>query len=189
MTNKTEFRMYGFVPYNLSDIQKGIQFSHALQEYNNYIIDKILEDPKFIDSKKFSNFRKWAKEDKTVIVLDGGTTNTNKSHPGTLNKKHEMLENYIHHEEFYEIDLGDQLTAIAFLVDDRYWNFDKYPKSIIEPKRFYVTEELEEVQYDSLIKYYGEMFYGKNKKLTSVQELEIDKIIEIRNWLKAHSLA
>ena len=33
-----EWRMYGIVPYNISDIQKGIQFGHAVQEYNNLMI-------------------------------------------------------------------------------------------------------------------------------------------------------
>ena len=33
-----EWRMYGIVPYNISDIQKGIQFGHAVQEYNNLML-------------------------------------------------------------------------------------------------------------------------------------------------------
>lgn len=33
MKNKLELRMYGFVPYNLSEIQKGIQYCHAVVEY------------------------------------------------------------------------------------------------------------------------------------------------------------
>ena len=28
-----EYRMYGLVPYNLSPIQQGIQFGHAVVEY------------------------------------------------------------------------------------------------------------------------------------------------------------
>ena len=28
-----ELRMYGFVPYNISEIQKGIQFGHAVTRY------------------------------------------------------------------------------------------------------------------------------------------------------------
>ena len=33
MENKLELRMYGFVPYNISEIQKAIQFGHAVVEY------------------------------------------------------------------------------------------------------------------------------------------------------------
>jgi len=29
----SEYRMYGLVPYNISEIQKGIQFGHAVVEY------------------------------------------------------------------------------------------------------------------------------------------------------------
>ena len=36
-----EWRMYGIVPYNISDIQKGIQFGHAVQEYNNLMLETI----------------------------------------------------------------------------------------------------------------------------------------------------
>ena len=36
-----EWRMYGIVPYNISDIQKGIQFGHAVQEYNNLMFETI----------------------------------------------------------------------------------------------------------------------------------------------------
>ena len=32
--NKLELRMYGFVPYNLSPIQQGIQYGHAVVEYS-----------------------------------------------------------------------------------------------------------------------------------------------------------
>ena len=34
MENKLELRMYGFVNYQLTGIQMGIQFSHALVEYS-----------------------------------------------------------------------------------------------------------------------------------------------------------
>ena len=38
MENRT-YRMYGMVPYNILEIQKGIQFGHAVQEYNNFVKD------------------------------------------------------------------------------------------------------------------------------------------------------
>ena len=67
-----KYRMYGFVPYQLSGIQSGIQFGHAVVEYAN----------------EFGNtpaYQKWSKFDKTFIVLDGGTTNNNVNNLGTLN--------------------------------------------------------------------------------------------------------
>ena len=49
---KLKKRMYGFVPYNLSDIQKGIQFGHACIEYQ-------------LKYGKTSDYLDWAKNDKT----------------------------------------------------------------------------------------------------------------------------
>jgi hypothetical protein len=37
LDHKDDWRMYGLVPYNISPIQQGIQFGHAVQEYNNII--------------------------------------------------------------------------------------------------------------------------------------------------------
>ena len=57
-----ELRMYGFVPYNISPIQKGIQFNHANDVYAN----------KYSEDEDYQRFRtKWF----TNIILNGGTTN------------------------------------------------------------------------------------------------------------------
>lgn len=133
MENKLEYRMYGFVPYNISDKQKCIQFGHAVVEYGlKYFKDK--------------NYQKWAKKDKTFIVLDGGTTNNgeephkhvirNESYVGTLQKHHlELKKNKIKVATFFEPDLNDTLTAVVFLVDERVFNRIKYPD--------YINHELE----------------------------------------------
>ena len=45
MEKKLELRMYFFVPYNLSDIQKAIQAGHSALEYaNKYGCTKIFND-------------------------------------------------------------------------------------------------------------------------------------------------
>ena len=36
--NDLEYRMYGFVPYNLSPIQQGIQFGHAVVEVVVFVV-------------------------------------------------------------------------------------------------------------------------------------------------------
>lgn len=118
-----EYRMYGLVPYNLSDIQKGIQYGHAVVEYMS---KHYAHDDACI---------KWAKEDKTFIILDGGTTNLgHKGYSGTLNSYIQGLsDNRVPYATFYEPDLGDQLTAIVFLVDERVWNTEKYPDRNLNP--------------------------------------------------------
>lgn len=117
MKQRLEYRMYGLVPYNISPIQQGIQYGHALQEYNN----KYYKD---------DDFRKWRLSDKTFIILNGGTTNSSVylDSMGSLNKHLIILQNNkIKVSTFHEPDLGNQLTAVLFLVDERVFNKDKYP--------------------------------------------------------------
>jgi hypothetical protein len=108
--------MYGLVPYNISPIQQGIQFGHAVVEYG-------------LAFGTTTEYQKWAKEDKTFIILNGGTTNKgyhleDGNHIGSLNNHRQTLWNAgINFASFFEPDLGDQLTAVVFLVDDRV--FDK----------------------------------------------------------------
>ena len=116
---KLEYRMYGLVPYNISPIQQGIQFGHAVVRYG-----RMVKDIKPLKNK----YNKWAEIDQTFIILNGGTTNINKKRLGTLNQHLITLrEKGILVQDFYEPDLGDQLTAICFLVDERVWNIKKYP--------------------------------------------------------------
>jgi hypothetical protein len=120
-----EYRMYGLVAGNISPIQQGIQFGHAVVEYG-------------LKYAGNDDYKKWANEDKTFIILNGGTTNArvslNDGLPvGSLNKHLLTLnERRIKFATFYEPDLGDQLTAIVFLVDERVFNKVKYPDFIPE---------------------------------------------------------
>ena len=110
-----ELRMYGFVNYQLTGIQKGIQFAHSIVEYGleNFNTDEYLD---------------WAKNWKTVILLNGGTTNNNPDSLGSINKTYNSLkENKVVCSSFSEPDLGDQMTSISFIVDERVFNKKKYP--------------------------------------------------------------
>ena len=116
MENNLKYRMYGLVPGNISPIQQGIQFGHGVVEY-------MLKYPIHL---AHTDTEQWAEEDKTFIILNGGTTNTNGS--GTLNQHRQtLLDNNIEISTFYEPDLGDQLTSVNFLVDERVWDKVKYP--------------------------------------------------------------
>lgn len=114
-----ELRMYGLTPYALSSIQSGIQFGHAVVEYGQM-------------SKSCEIYNSWADNWKTVIILNGGTTNDkikNGVPIGTLNRHALVLhENGIEFTHFNEPDLGDQLTAVCFIVDERVFNHKKYPE-------------------------------------------------------------
>jgi hypothetical protein len=134
MSKELELRMYGLVPYNISPIQQGIQFGHAVVEYG-----QMVKQLKSKNSKKdhFTHleeqYDEWANHWKTFIILNGGTTNnridSNEELPfGTLNKSLITLSDArIDVATFSEPDLGDQLTAIVFIVDERVFNKKKYP--------------------------------------------------------------
>jgi hypothetical protein len=114
-----EYRMYGFVPYNLSPIQQGIQFGHAVVEYGQNVKGTTMDE---------RIYDKWANNDKTFIILNGGTTNNNPEKPGSLNELRQTLfDANILFSSFFEPDLGDQLTAFVFLVDERVYDYKKYP--------------------------------------------------------------
>ena len=139
---RLEQRMYGLVPYNISPIQAGIQFGHAVVEYG---------------LKNFHNqvYLNWAKYDKTFIILNGGTTNTNVEKLGTLNTHLSTLKNNdVNVSEFYEPDLGDQLTAVVFLVDERVYNKEKYPDFNDYLKQFPdIISTFEDMRFSDIIRH------------------------------------
>jgi hypothetical protein len=116
-----EYRMYGLVPYNISPIQAAIQYGHGVVEYGQNVKGM---------GKAEEIYDKWANEDKTFIILNGGTTNDNSMHKfyGTLQKHRDLLTDYdVLFSEFREPDLNYSLTAVCFLVDERVFNRDLYP--------------------------------------------------------------
>jgi len=148
MTQKLELRMYGLVPYNLSPIQQGIQFGHAVVEYGLH---------KYTDL----DYQEWANNDKTFIILNGGTTNTRTSLDdglpfGTLNQHLLTLHrNHVKLSTFHEPDLGDQLTAVVFLVDERVYDTEKYPdfidEYIADPSRQFTVDEFWSIRYKTWV--------------------------------------
>lgn len=122
-----ELRLYGLVPYQLIGIQKGIQYGHANDEMTLRVI-KTLRGKDNMPTEEMDKYIDWLEFWKTYIILNGGTTNTNPIRLGTMNKHLSLLrENGVFCSEFYEPDLGDQLTAITFVVDERVFNKEKYP--------------------------------------------------------------
>lgn len=120
--NKLEKRMYFLVCYNISAIQQGIQSLHACVEYS-------------LKYGKDENYIEWAKTHKTVIILNGGTSNDGTQsvygypvHNGSMEQHFETLKaNKIKCAAFREPDMNYATTAIAFLVDERVFNRKDYP--------------------------------------------------------------
>ena len=119
--HKDRFRMYGLVPYNISPIQQGIQFGHALQEYNNILGETYGGRPSAAYDEIGEDFNTWRLEDKTFIILNGGTSMTMEQHIGTLK------DAGIHVGVFKEPDLNDMVSGIVFLVPENVYKRDEWP--------------------------------------------------------------
>lgn len=158
--NQLEKRMYGLVPYNISDIQKSIQFAHAVVEYS------LKQDYREL-------YEEWAKNWKTFIILNGGTTNNNSPEKyGSLNKHLQTLwDEGINMAWFKEPDLGDQLTAVVFIVDERVFNYEKYP------------------DYGDMFKYRGDIDGQYEDYLNWVDKIGGEKNVFLREFLKPFKLA
>ena len=100
--------MYSLVLRQLSPIQKGVQSAHSIVEYAN----------KF---HKLTEYIQWVNVDKTIIMLDGGTYQEMKECRDTLS------DLGVPYSTFYEQDLGNLLTSISFLVEDKVWDSKTYP--------------------------------------------------------------
>lgn len=147
------YRLYGLVPYNLSDKQKGIQYAHALQEMNNQLNGWYGD--KYINPHEMAKFQKWAVSDKTIIMLNGGTTNYSEHRMGTLNKHLKTLveEFGVYVATFSEEDFGDQLAGVVFIVEDKIWDEEKYPSPNEEVKNAIFVNDRD--PYKEAIDYMG----------------------------------
>jgi len=105
MESKTEWRMYFLVMYNLSGIQKGIQSGHAALEYVEVYGDTW-------------QYRDFIKNHKTFILLDGGGSSD------MCNNFEKLMNLGVRAIPFYEPDLNDSVSAIAFLVPSEIYNLD-----------------------------------------------------------------
>ena len=167
-----ELRMYGLVPYNLSPIQQSIQYGHSVVEYGlNNFHDKDYQD--------------WAKLNKTFIILNGGTTNINYDRLGTLNKHADYLESIgVKIARFHEPDLGDQLTAICFILNEKVFNKILYPDYIP-----YIKNTLDKVWSEEFDGWVIEKDYENWKLNFDENEETTSRIIKIRQFLKPLRLA
>jgi hypothetical protein len=171
--HKDNFRMYGLVPYNISPIQQGIQFGHAVQEYNNLVFDHLNNA---LSQSDVEGFEEWRKYGKTFIILNGGTTNSRIIDDlpfGSMNQNLIKLKEIgITTAEFYEPDLGEQLTAIVFLVPKEVYNKKEFP----DFRDFVMSSDYTREYKDYIINCY----YTKDSAITDYKEFD-----EIYNeWVK-----
>lgn len=163
-----ELRMYTLVPYNIMGIQKGIQHEHSVTEY---VVKHVLDT-----DKPCELYSKWAKEWKTVILLNGGTSNEGHwvrqgyrevFYEGTMEKHLRTLqEKDIKLAFFKEPDLNNMISGISFIVDERVFNRELYPDFVNSP--------------------YPWAEKGRNyaAKVEEIQKWEEDNFINYEKWLE-----
>ena len=106
-----EQRMVTVAMRHLSGIGKGIQSLHAVVDFGQ----KFGETPEY---------RRWAKKDKTIFVLEAHTDEQ-------LNEAYNELKKLkVPVEKFKEPDLGNVTTAIAFLIDEHVFDTKKFPNGV-----------------------------------------------------------
>lgn len=179
---KNEIRMYGLTPYQLSGIQTGIQFGHAVVEYGL----------KYFNT---DSYQRWANENKTFIILNGGfSNNCNPEYIGTMESHLAKLkENNIELATFHEPDLNNMLSAIVFLVEERVYNKESYPDFkdwFAENKTLDIDDKL---MWRDIYSVAEEIKYSELEKDKKIYQEWVDIIGEnnvfLREFLKQFKLA
>lgn len=103
------YKLYGLVLRHLSQLQKSIQFSHAIAEFTHDYHDDYI-------------YNKWFDNNKTMVMLD---INSSKEMEDIINK---LNENGYKFSTFREPDLNNICTCVCFIMDtsdvsDCYSNF------------------------------------------------------------------
>jgi hypothetical protein len=160
MQENTEirYRMYFLTMYNISPIQQGIQSLHAVVEY----AQKYFNTPEY---------QRWASKDKTVILLNGGTSNLTGTNHYDMPQSQGSMENHmtmlmmndVDCAAFNEPDLNNATASVAFLVPEQVWDRETYPDPVIDVQKaiWYSSpkarREAEAAQFQEAL----EAMYGK----------------------------
>jgi len=164
------WRMYGLVPYNISEIQAGIQFGHAVVEYG-------------LGYFKTKEYKEWATSHKTFIILNGGTSST------MVDNVQSLIDNDVIHRTFVEPDLNNMLSAVVFLVDSRVYDYENYPDFYDYCRRFKGTQRalnVSEWEKDGWLEYSRNL--GSEEYHDWVKHMGGEKNIFLRNYLKKFKL-
>jgi len=139
-----DVRLYAFVPYNISDKQKGIQLTHAALRYARQFSADNPEVWDFVENHE------------TIIMLNGGTMNEQRDFDGvsqgTMNQiADQLLENEIQFAYFHEPDLNSGLSALCFLCSEQVFNFVDYPDFV----DYYILKHAASIEHADACKLKG----------------------------------
>lgn len=148
-TKEKDLRMVFWVPYNISEIQKGIQAGHCALEYSEEMNDESGMDG-FYKQDNVKQYKEFIDNHKTWMIYNGGTTNSmfiekglspNYTKIGSLNNIETELKNHnLICAKFCEPDLNNALTAICCIIDYNELDFET------------PLEELDEISLDYFIR-------------------------------------
>ena len=114
--------MYCLAERHLSSIQKAIQSAHAIVTFG-------------LNYHEMEEYRQWAEKDQTIVILDGGNV------PDLHQTMYKLCTLGWPMAVFAEPDLGDVITAICFLADERIFDYATWGKSYEDYKKLPLTEE------------------------------------------------
>lgn len=101
-------RMYCLVLRQLNTMQKGVQAAHSTAEYLSMF-------------GHCSETERWVRTDKTIIVLDGGTS------PEMMEIVGEFASRGIRYSVFEEPDLLGLFTSVSVLASELVWDREAWP--------------------------------------------------------------
>lgn len=116
----TEYRCYTFTHFMLSSIQQGIQSGHAAMELvNKYYDPEVVYEQ---DEYNFETVLNWIKDDKTIVCLNGGNTESLFELESFFNTYKNPFPWVSFRED--ESSMEGILTSIAIILPDRIYNTD-----------------------------------------------------------------
>lgn len=116
----TEYRCYTLTHFMLSSIQQGIQSGHAAMELVNkyYQCEPVYK----VDEEQFDVVLSWIRDNKTIICLNGGNSESMIDWVEFLDTYHNKFPWVTFHED--ENSLEGILTSIAIILPNWFYEVD-----------------------------------------------------------------
>lgn len=117
-------RYYGFVNYYLSPIAHGIQTTHCVVEIQQKVYQEAEPRPKKInfDCSKKEQYDDWARNHKTVMLLNGGNQESLKTLIQFFNQSDNPFAWSYFRED--EQSLNNCITTVGIILPERIYTFD-----------------------------------------------------------------
>ena len=116
----TEYRCYTFTHFMLSSIQQGIQSGHAAMELVNKYYNEEFTFKQ--DEDAFDTVLTWIRNDKTIVCLNGGDSESMTEWVQFLNTYKNPFPWVTFHED--ESSMEGILTSIALILPERIYGVD-----------------------------------------------------------------